>query len=134
MEETVKKENKKSVFKIIGLVTGTISGLVGAFHGYLEIQHGNISTKGIVIDALKDGHVPMPAMTLIPNFLFTGIISLIIGLMILFWVTFFIQKKSSSIVIIILSLLLLLCGGGFAPPGLGILCGIVCLRINNSNI
>ena len=82
------------------MIIGIISGLVGAFHGYLEIQQGSSNPNGILFDALKGGHVPMPAMTIIPNFLITGISALIVGLVILFWVILFNQRKMGGPVLI----------------------------------
>jgi hypothetical protein len=115
--------------KVTALIIGTIAGLVGAFHGLLEILHGNIAPSGIVINALKGGQVPMVAMTIIPNFLVTGILALIVGIVILIWVAGFVQRKNGGLILILLSILLLLVGGGFAPPGLGILSGIIRISI-----
>ena len=70
-----------------------------------------------------------PAMTLIPNFLVTGIAALIAGLAIVIWSAAFVQQKHGAAVLFLLSVFLLLVGGGFGPISLLIVacvaaCGI----------
>jgi len=71
-----------------------------------------------------------PAMTVIPNFLITGILAVIFGLLILIWSIAFIQRKYGGAVLILLSIALLLFGGGLFPPLIGIVGGIAGLTIN----
>lgn len=56
-----------------------------------------------------------PAMTIIPNFLITGILAILVSLVIIIWASMFVQRKSGGLVLMVLSLLLLLVGGGFTP-------------------
>ena len=62
---------------------GIVAGVSGAGHGYFEILQGNTSPEGLVIASIGPPCVPEevwnacePAMTIIPNFLITGILRL----------------------------------------------------------
>jgi hypothetical protein len=116
---------------------GAVAGIAGIEHGYFEILQGNVRPEGMVIASIGPPCVPdevwnacEPAMTIIPNFLISGIISGVIGLLVLIWSIAFIQRKRGGFVLILLSLALLLFGGGFFPPLIGIVAGIAGLRIN----
>jgi hypothetical protein len=71
-----------------------------------------------------------PAMTVLQNFLITGILAVIIGLVIVIWSLAFIQRRHGGLALIFLNLALLLFGGGFFPPLIGIVGGIAGLKIN----
>ena len=71
-----------------------------------------------------------PALTFIPNYLVSSILSVFIGLLIIVWSTAFIQRRQGGIVLIILSAALLLVGGGIFPPLIGVVGGIAGTRIN----
>lgn len=62
-----------------------------------------------------------PAMTLIPNFLITGIPAVLVSLVFLAWVTRYIQREHGGPVLILISIVWLLVGGGFGPPLLGVI-------------
>jgi hypothetical protein len=69
-------------------------------------------------------------MTIIPNFLITGIVAILLGVVVVVWSAFFIQKKRGGLTLILLSILLLLFGGGIFPPLIGIIAGALATRIN----
>ncbi len=69
-------------------------------------------------------------MTIIPNFLVTGILALIVGLITMIWAAFFVHRKRGGLVLILLSIALLLAGGGLFPPLIGVVAGVVGTRIN----
>jgi hypothetical protein len=71
-----------------------------------------------------------PAMTIIPNFLITGILAVMIGLVVLIWSIFFIQRKYGGAVLILLSIAMLLFGGGIFPPLIGMIGGVAGIKIN----
>jgi hypothetical protein len=71
-----------------------------------------------------------PAMTVIPNFLLTGILAVVIGLLVLVWSAAFVGRKNGGVVLILLSVALLLFGGGLFPPLIGIVGGVAGLKIN----
>ena len=69
-------------------------------------------------------------MTIVPNLLVTGILAILISLILLVWVTLFVQRKNGGLIMILLSIAMLLVGGGIFPPLLGIIIGAVGTRIN----
>jgi len=71
-----------------------------------------------------------PAMTILPSFLITGILSVILGLLILVWSAGFVQRKHGGWVLIVLSTALLLFGGGIFPPLIGVAGGAAGTQIN----
>jgi len=126
--------------RITAFLFGVFCGWLGLGHGYLEVLHGNVPTGGVAIDAnnnLFNGRFPgfsgnEPAMTIIPNFLVTGILAIIVSLAIILWSTFLVQRKRGGIVLMALSVLLLFFGGGFTPIPFGILAGLAGIGINAS--
>ncbi len=116
---------------------GVLGGILGLEHGIGEILHGNIAITTTVINAYTGKGLPFPfgvepAMTIIPNYLITGILAVITGLIIMAWSAFFIHKKFGSIILYLLLILLLLVGGGFAPILFLILSGIAGFKIKSS--
>jgi len=116
---------------------GISAGIAGVEHGYFEILQGNTSTDSLMISSIGSPCVPEeiwnacePALTILPNFLYAGILSLIVGILILVWSAAFIQRKHGGTVLILLSVALLLFGGGLFPPLIGIIGGIAGTRIN----
>lgn len=125
----------KSATKVTVSTFGVLAALAGLEHGIGEILQGNTAPEGIVIESWPHWE-PMqivsgePAMTIVPNLLVSGILTVLISLIFLAWVTLFIERKHGGLVLILLSILLLLVGGGFGPPLLGILLGITATRIH----
>ena len=116
---------------------GITAGIAGMEHGYFEILRGNTVPEGLMILSIGPPCIPEevwnacePAMTIIPNFLITGIIALIIGLMILLWSIFFIEHKYGGGILILLSINLLLFGGGLFPPLIGFIGGMAGTKIH----
>ena len=114
---------------------GVYAGILGMEHGYFETLQGNAAPQGLKILAMSPSELPFPfghepAMTLVPNFLLTGILALLIGFAIILWSAAFIQKKQGAAVLFLLSVLLLLVGGGFGPISLLITACIGASRIN----
>ena len=116
-------------------VFGVYAGVLGMEHGYFETLQGNTVPKSLKILAVNPSELPFPfghepAMTLIPNFLATGIAALLTGLAIVAWSALFIQKRHGATVLLLLSVTLLLAGGGFGPISLLITACIGASRIN----
>ena len=116
---------------------GAYAGLLGVVHGCFELMQGNVAPIGIVISAIgapcqRDivWHACLPAMTVIPNFIATGTITIIASLSTLVWAAAFIQRKNGGLILLLLSIIMLLVGGGFIPSYTGIIAGIVGGRIN----
>jgi hypothetical protein len=105
--------------KVIVATLGSIFGLSGMSHGFFEILQGNAPTEGMFIAAIGEAQRMWPhgdeyAFTLIPNFLITGIVAILVSLAIVVWSIGFTHKKHGSIGLFLLFVLLLLVGGGVA--------------------
>lgn len=111
--------HKIGALRVTASVFGVYAGLLGMEHGYFETLQGNVVLTGVRIRA-RSAELPFPfghepAMTIVPNFLVTGILAMIVGLLIVTWTTAFIQKKNGGVVLLLLSIILFFVGGGFGP-------------------
>lgn len=116
---------------------GIFAGFGGVEHGYFEILQGNARPDGVMIASMGPPCVPEtvwhacePAMTILPNFLLTGILALVLGIVTMVWSAGFIQRRYGGVVLIALSLALLLFGGGLIPPIIGLIGALMATRIN----
>jgi hypothetical protein len=121
--------------RVTAAVFGVYAGLLGIEHGYFETLQGNVVPKSLKIMAVSGPGLPFPfghepAMTIVPNFLVTGILAILVGLSITLWSVAFVHKKHGAAVLSLLSILLLLVGGGFGPITLLITACIGAGRIN----
>ena len=99
---------------VIGVFFGLFSGVN---HGVFEILQGNKPTGGLVINAIGElqrfwPEGTEPAFTLIPNYLLTGIVSVIVGILIIIWSLKFLPGKHGSTGFLALFILSFLVGGG----------------------
>ncbi len=123
--------------RIIAASFGIFAGFGGLEHGYFEILQGNVRPESIMIASMGAPCVPEeiwnacePAMTIIPNFLVTGILAMVLGLVTMVWATAFVQRQQGGTILALLSFGLLLFGGGIFPPVIGIIGGAVGTKIN----
>lgn len=104
--------------RIIATIIGVFFGLFsGVNHGIFEILQGNTPTGGLLIHAIGEAQRFWPlgteeAFTLIPNFMITGILSIIVGLAIVIWSIWFLPGKHGPTVFLGLFILSFLVGGG----------------------
>ncbi|HDP36314.1 MAG TPA: hypothetical protein ENN27_00375 [Candidatus Atribacteria bacterium] len=82
-------------------------GLGGIEHGIGEILQGKIAPSGIVIKSWGESKLfsilaGEPAMTIIPNFLITGVLAIIVSLSIMVWAVAFVQRKNGGLILILL--------------------------------
>jgi hypothetical protein len=117
---------------IIGVLLG-FGGLIN--HGIFEVLQGNTPTKGCFIDAIGEAnrfwvHGTEAAFTIIPNFLITGILVIIIGLTIILWSAKYIQVKHGATIFLSLLILLTLVGGGIGHIILSLTAWAYATRIN----
>jgi len=103
--------------RIIVTTIGVIFGFSGFNHGFFEFLQGSTPTNGLVIQAIGEAqrfwvYGTEEAFTLIPNFLISGLLSMILGLTIIVWSIWFIQTKHGRTIFLILFILLFLVGGG----------------------
>jgi hypothetical protein len=126
-----------SAIRIVAASLGIAAGLAGIEHGYFEILQGDVAPDGLMIASMGPPCDPdliwnacEPAMTILPSFLITGILSIIISLAILGWCVWGLHRRRGGLVMIGLSVLLLLFGGGIFPPVIAMIGGLVANAIH----
>lgn len=98
----------------IGVFFGLFSGVN---HGFFELLQGNTPTNGPLFEAIGEAQRfwpagTEPAFTIIPNFMITGILSIIVGLAIVVWSIWFLPGRHGRTVFLGLFILSFLVGGG----------------------
>lgn len=124
--------------KTVATWLGLLAGGAGLEHGYFEILQGSTRPAGLmfpswgaeICDPAKLWHACEPAMSILPNFLVTGILTVVLGLVVMAWSIWFVQGKSGGLGLILLSIVLLLFGGGLFPPLIGLIGGVAGTQIN----
>lgn len=124
-----------SATRMVASTFGVLVGLAGIDHGIFETLQRNGGPGNLMIEAIGPAqrfweYGTEPALTVIPSFLVTGILSIIVGLGVILWSVMFVDRKYGAGVLLLLSILLFLVGGGFAPIFLAILAVITATRIN----
>jgi hypothetical protein len=114
------KKNKTT--QIITTIIGILLAIAGFEHGLFEALQGNKPTGGIGIHAISESmkwwkYGTEDALTIIPNFLLTGITAMCVSIFIIIWSLFFIDKKYGRLTFLLLFILLTIVGGGvgFVP-------------------
>jgi hypothetical protein len=102
---------------ITTLALGVTIALGGFHHGVFEALQGNGPTGGIAINSIGPEHVRWeygtdPAITLIPNFLFTGVAAMAVSLVIVGWSALGLHRRRGPALFLALFVLLTLVGGG----------------------
>lgn len=104
--------------RVIATTIGVLFGLCSSVnHGFFEILQGSTPTGGVLIQAIGESQRFWPlgtedAFTLIPNFMATGIVSILVGLAIVTWTIWFLPGKHGPSVFLGLFVLSFLVGGG----------------------
>ena len=115
--------------RITSSVFGILAGVGGLVHGIGEILQGNVRPEGIIVNSWTVGPIATnmggePGMTVVPNLLVTGILTILVSLAIVVWATAFMRDRTAGWILLLLSVTMLLVGGGFGPPIIGILAGV----------
>ncbi|MBN2502256.1 MAG: hypothetical protein JXB38_15845 [Anaerolineales bacterium] len=121
--------------KLIASTFGVLVGLAGINHGVFEMLQGNTVPDGVMIAAIGPAqrfweYGMETALTLIPNFLVTGILSVVVGILVVIWAGWFLHKRYAAGVLLLLSIALFLVGGGFAPIFMMLLASLTASRIH----
>lgn len=124
--------------KTVATWFGVTAGIAGLEHGYFETLQGNTRPVALAFpswgpqqcDPAKIWHACEPAMSILPNFLITGILAMLLSLAIIVWSGWFVQRRQGGLVLILLSIALLLFGGGFFPPIIALVGGLAGTQIN----
>ena len=127
--------------RIVVIAFAMLCGFTGMIAGYFEILQGNVAPDSLIISTIGPEHSmwttysiyelmePYSALTIIPNFLLTGIVSIIVSCLVIIWAVGFIHKKHGVIIFLLLSILQLFVGGAFVMD-LAIITSITATRIN----
>lgn len=118
-------------------VLGLLAAINGIDHGIGAITQGPGAPPDAVYSswAHVDAFDPLggePALTVIPDLLVSGLVSVLTAVALGVWVTLCPTRRHSGPVILALALLLLLVGGGFGPPLLGFVVGLLAMRIGST--
>lgn len=109
---------------------GILAGVGGFAHGVGEVLQGSQAPDATVFDSWSEGRIAEnlggePAMTLVPNLLTTGILTIVVSVALIAWCVFFLDRPHAGSGLVLLSVLMLSVGGGFGPPVLGAFAGLV---------
>lgn len=121
--------------RIIVSVVGILCGISGLEHGFFETLQGNVTPDGLLISAIGPAQRFWPggtetALTVIPNFLVTGILAMLVSIAVVTWSGWFIAKKHGAAIFLLLSVMQFLVGGGFAQIFLVLLVTAAATQIN----
>ena len=103
--------------RVIATTIGVIFGFSGINHGFFEFLQGNTATDGLVIQAIGEAQRfwalgTEEAFTLIPNFMISGYLSMMVGLAVIIWSLWYLPTKHGRTVFLLLFIILFLVGGG----------------------
>lgn len=129
MEGSTGKQINRAT-RTVASTFGILVGLAGIDHGIFEILQGNTPTNNIVIAAIGSAqrfweYGEETALTIVPNFLLTGILAVFFGILVIVWSIAFIDRRYGSAVFFLLGGILFLVGGGFAPIFTTVLASLV---------
>jgi hypothetical protein len=126
---TPRQADRFTSLRNLAAICGGLAGVGGITHGVGEVLQGSRSPDGIVFDSWAQGRIARnlggePAMTLVPNLLITGTLTILASLAVLLWAVAFVDGPHAGRGLVLLSVVMLLVGGGFGPPMLGMLAGL----------
>lgn len=96
---------------------GVMLAIAGLDHGIFEILQGSKPASGLIIQAIgpeQNLWGTEEAFTIVPNFLLTGILAVLVSLIIIVWSVRFVHTKHGAAVFGLLFIALFLVGGGIA--------------------
>lgn len=113
--------NVNTATRAIASTLGVLVGIGSIDHGTLECLQGSRPTPGLIVNALGPGYRWTAwkqggegAITLIPNFLTSGIIATLLGLLIIVWSLRFVESPRGPQVFLLLAGASFFTGGGVA--------------------
>jgi hypothetical protein len=118
------------------LTLGILAGVMGIEHGIGEVLEGYRPTDGVFILSWPDSAffaimAGEPAMTIIPNYLVTGVLAIFFSGAFLIVLMKPALAGNDMLKLFALLILMLLTGGGFGPPILGIIAVLIALKRNS---
>ena len=132
-DQTIKKH--LCATRVVASTFGVMVGLAGIDHGIFEILRGHVRPETILIEAIGPAqryweYGTEPALTIIPSYLESGILSILMGILVIIWSVAFIDRKYGAGILLLLCIILFLVGGGFAPIFMTILASLAATQIN----
>jgi hypothetical protein len=126
----------KSATHKVAMAFGIVVALAGLEHGIGEILQGNVPPPALVFESWPEsGFLEVlsgePAMSIIPNLLISGILTVVFSLALIGWATTGLKSNFGGVGLILLSFLLLLVGGGLGPPLMLFIVGLAATRIHH---
>ena len=114
---------------------GILVGVAGIEHGFFELFQGNVKPDSIMFEAIGPAqrfweYGTELALTIIPSFLYSGILAMLLGVLVTVWAAAFVQRRFGALVLFLLGIGLFLVGGGIAPIFLTILAGATAAAIH----
>jgi hypothetical protein len=114
---------------------GLLCGLTGIIAGLFEMLQGNATTGGFVISTIGPGHAMADdftyfAVTIIPNFLVTGMLAVLTSSMVMVWSVRYIRRPRGVVELLLLCTAQTLVGGGWVVDVAAITC-ILATRIGS---
>jgi len=103
--------------RIITITLGILLAVAGLEHGLFEALQGSTPTNGFFIQAINKtmqrwAYGGEDALTIISNYLVTGIASMSVSVFIIIWSVLFVHRSHGPVVLLLLFILLTLVGGG----------------------
>ncbi len=126
MSDKLSKVNSRMYH--IARIFGVLSGIGGLIHGVGEVLQGNTPTGAFYFNSWNRGPIfesmgGDPAVSLVQNYLITGILTLIVSLATLIWAAAYMRRKGAGRILMLLSIAMLLVGGGVGSPVIGLWAG-----------
>lgn len=129
--------SKNRAIRTTVAVFGILTGMAGIDHGLFEVLQGNVRPDSVMIEAIGPSqrfwqYGTETALTVIPSFLISGILSIVFGALVVVWAVAFVHGKYGAAILLFITVTLFLVGGGFAPIVLSLLACAAATRINKS--
>jgi hypothetical protein len=125
----------RSPVSMLASALGLTGALTGLAYGAFQILQGPALPQELLINSMGAPCVPAeswnacgPAITILPSFMLSGILTMAVSLGMLAWSLFFIERSGAGRVLMVLSGLLLLFGGGLITPIVAFVGGLLADR------
>ena len=139
IEASLTSVTVNSATRVLASTLGVLVGIGSIDHGVLECLQGARPTPGLIVNALGPGYRwtvwkqgGEGAFTLLPNFLLSGIVASLLGVLMIAWALRFLSSKHGPILFLLLGVISFLTGGGVAQVVLFTLTCGVATRIHAS--
>jgi len=119
--------------RLVVAAFGILCGLTGIIAGFFEVLQGNVATNGIEVSYIGPNYSMANdftyfAITIVPNFLVTGILAIIVSSLVIVWSVSFAHRPYGATILLVLSVTQMLVGGGWVIDLAIIMC-ILATRI-----